>query len=133
MESQKAPSHQQQPKQQSQLPQPSDYPVPLGMNRHVFQQIFFDLPLKYQPIKLIGKGTYGAVISAVNLQTKQQVAIKRLTHIDDIVSFPLILLCVKDRCKESLKRNHHHEELCSRKHPQLVRCSVCAPQRTNHR
>jgi hypothetical protein len=61
---------QQQPKQVKQMTQPIDYPVPVGMNRHVFQQIVFDLPLKYQPIKLIGKGTYGAVISAMNLQTK---------------------------------------------------------------
>lgn len=77
---------QQQARQVKPVTQPIDYPVPMGMNRHVFQQIVFDLPLKYQPIKLIGKGTYGAVISAVNLQTKQQVAIKRLAHIDDIVS-----------------------------------------------
>lgn len=57
------------------------------MMRYVFQQVIFDLPLKYQPIKMVGKGTYGAVISANNVQTKTQVAIKKLTHIEDVVSF----------------------------------------------
>jgi len=41
-------------------------PVPVGMNRHTFQSVIFDLPFRYQPIKLIGKGTYGSVISATN-------------------------------------------------------------------
>jgi len=41
-------------------------PVPLGMNRYVFQNVNFDLPFKYVPIKMVGKGTYGAVISAEN-------------------------------------------------------------------
>jgi hypothetical protein len=34
---------------------------------------------------MVGKGTYGAVISANNVQTKEQVAIKKLTHIEDVV------------------------------------------------
>jgi hypothetical protein len=55
------------------------------MNRFTFQGVIFDLPFKYQPVKMIGKGTFGSVISANNLQTKQQVAIKRLTHIEDVV------------------------------------------------
>jgi hypothetical protein len=32
--------------------------------------VIFDLPFKYQPIKMIGKGTYGSVISATNQQTQ---------------------------------------------------------------
>lgn len=36
------------------------------MNRAVFQSAIFDLPFKYQPIKMIGKGTYGTIISANN-------------------------------------------------------------------
>ena len=31
--------------------------------------INFDLPERYEPIKLIGKGTYGAVISAIDHQS----------------------------------------------------------------
>jgi len=46
-----------------------DFPVPVGMNRHTFQSVIFDLPFRYHPIKLIGKGTYGSVISATNTQT----------------------------------------------------------------
>lgn len=63
-----------------------DAPVPVGMNRHLFSSVVFDLPFRYQPIKMIGKGTYGSVISATNTQTNQQVAIKRLAAIEDIVS-----------------------------------------------
>lgn len=45
----------------------------------------FELPERYEPIKLIGKGTYGAVISAADHQTKQKVAIKKLSRIEDVV------------------------------------------------
>lgn len=41
----------------------------------------FELPVKYEPIKLIGKGTYGSVISATNKQNGTYVAIKKLTKI----------------------------------------------------
>ena len=34
--------------------------------------IIFDLQKRYEPIKLIGKGTYGAVISAVDNATKEK-------------------------------------------------------------
>ena len=47
--------------------------------------ITFDLAERYEPIKLIGKGTYGAVISAHDHLTKTKVAIKKLTKIDDLV------------------------------------------------
>ena len=51
-----------------------------------FGGIPFDLPEKYKPIKLIGKGTYGSVISARNSETNEQVAIKKLAQIEDDVS-----------------------------------------------
>jgi hypothetical protein len=47
--------------------------------------INFDLSERYQPIKLIGKGTYGAVISAKDSITNEKVAIKKLGKIDDMV------------------------------------------------
>ena len=47
--------------------------------------INFDLPERYEPIKLIGKGTYGAVISAIDNLNKEKVAIKKLGKIDDMV------------------------------------------------
>ena len=34
-----------------------------------FKGIMFELPVKYETIKLIGKGTYGSVISARNRET----------------------------------------------------------------
>lgn len=68
------------------------------MMRYVFQQVIFDLPLKYQPIKMVGKGTYGAVISANNVQTKTQVAIKKLTHIEDVVSLCFSNFTLKHVC-----------------------------------
>lgn len=48
--------------------------------------INFDLPERYEPIKLIGKGTYGAVISAIDNFNKEKVAIKKLSKIEDVVS-----------------------------------------------
>ena len=58
-----------------------------GFNKIDFGGITFDLPTKYQAIKLIGKGTYGSVISANNLETNEKVAIKKLAHIEDVVSW----------------------------------------------
>jgi hypothetical protein len=48
--------------------------------------INFDLPDRYEPIKLIGKGTYGAVVSAIDNLNKEKVAIKKLSKIEDMVS-----------------------------------------------
>ena len=56
-----------------------------GMVKTQMQGITFDLPIKYSPIKLIGKGTYGSVVSATNKETDEQVAIKKLSHIEDLV------------------------------------------------
>jgi len=42
------------------------------MKRLEINGINFDLPDRYEPIKLIGKGTYGAVISAVDNSTKEK-------------------------------------------------------------
>ena len=47
--------------------------------------ISFDLPERYEPIKLIGKGTYGAVVSATDHFKKDKVAIKKLSKIEDMV------------------------------------------------
>ena len=47
--------------------------------------INFDLPERYEPIKLIGKGTYGAVVSAIDNVNKEKVAIKKLAKIEDMV------------------------------------------------
>ena len=46
-------------------------PILPGYARSEFGDITFELPIKYQPIKLIGKGTYGAVISVQNTETQQ--------------------------------------------------------------
>lgn len=43
----------------------------------------FDLPERYEPIKLVGKGTYGAVVSAIDNINKEKVAIKKLAKIED--------------------------------------------------
>ncbi len=48
--------------------------------------INFDLPERYEPIKLIGKGTYGAVVSATDKMTGEKVAIKKLSKIEDLVN-----------------------------------------------
>ena len=45
------------------IPVPSNIP---GYACTDFKGIMFELPVKYETIKLIGKGTYGSVISARN-------------------------------------------------------------------
>ena len=62
--------------------------------RSDFGDITFELPIKYQPIKLIGQGTYGAVISAQNTETGEQFAIKKISSIEDTVSnHSMIFVC----------------------------------------
>jgi hypothetical protein len=36
------------------------------MKKMEINSINFELPERYEPIKLIGKGTYGAVVSAID-------------------------------------------------------------------
>jgi serine/threonine protein kinase len=51
----------------------------------------FELPEKYEPIKMIGKGTYGAVVSATNKENNKGVAIKKLSKIEDIIDAKRVL------------------------------------------
>ena len=62
-----------------------------GFNKTDFGGITFELPNKYTPIKLIGKGTYGSVISARNTESNEQVAIKKLSGIDDVIGAKRVL------------------------------------------
>lgn len=52
-----------------------------------YNGITFELPERYEPIKIIGKGTYGAVVSAIDQFSKEKVAIKKLSKIEDMVRF----------------------------------------------
>ena len=62
--------------------------------------INFDLPERYEPIKLIGKGTYGAVVSAIDNHNKEKVAIKKLSKIEDLVRCYPVLSLVRLMQKE---------------------------------
>ena len=53
--------------------------------------ISFELPPRYEPIKLIGRGTYGAVISAKHKEADETVAIKKLGKIEDPVDAKRVL------------------------------------------
>ena len=57
-----------------------------GFARTEVGNAIFDLPVKYEPIQMVGAGTYGQVISAKNKETDAKVAIKKLSHIEDVVS-----------------------------------------------
>ncbi len=63
--------------------------IPFGMNRSVYQETIFDLPFKYSPIKFIGSGAFGTVISVKNLQTNKKAAVKCLSTINNLVSMSL--------------------------------------------
>lgn len=96
------------------------------MKRLEINGINFDLPDRYEPIKLIGKGTYGAVISAVDNSTKEKgsywhsllaslyfgfiischlVAIKKLGKIDDMIDAKRVLREIK------IMKNLQHENI----------------------
>ena len=53
--------------------------------------IFFELPERYTPIKMIGRGTYGAVINANDAKSGNKVAIKKLSKIEDAVDAKRVL------------------------------------------
>jgi mitogen-activated protein kinase 1/3 len=47
---------------------------------------------KYEPIKVLGSGSYGQVIEAINKSTKKKVAIKRVTCLfEDLIDTKRIL------------------------------------------
>jgi len=47
--------------------------------------------LRYKPIKMIGRGTFGAVISALSSKTGENVAIKKLAKIEDAIDAKRVL------------------------------------------
>lgn len=58
------------------------------MKKLEINSINFEIPERYEPIKLIGKGTYGAVVSATDRASNEKVAIKKLCKIEDLVILP---------------------------------------------
>lgn len=60
------------------------------IKKYTFSDINFECTERYEPIKLIGKGTYGAVVSAIDKLTNEKIAIKKLTKIEDLVRLFII-------------------------------------------
>mmetsp|Transcript_32994 Transcript_32994/g.40511 ORF Transcript_32994/g.40511 Transcript_32994/m.40511 type:complete len:418 (+) Transcript_32994:281-1534(+) len=68
----------------------------------------FRLSKRYQVIRPIGHGAYGIVVSALDLQTKEKVAIKKIPHaFDDLIDAKRILREIK------LLRHFNHENVIS--------------------
>ncbi|KAF3322949.1 mitogen-activated protein kinase 4 [Carex littledalei] len=62
--------------------------APPGMDnpgKHCFtlSRVLFEIDTKYIPIKTIGRGAYGVVCSAINKETEEKVAIKKIANIFD--------------------------------------------------
>ena len=78
-----------------QVPPQLPSPVPQSDNPELksydFSGITFVLPRVYKPVKLIGKGTYGSVISARDTDTQEEVAIKKLCQVSDTIDAKRIL------------------------------------------
>lgn len=62
-----------------------------GIQKYEIYGYNFELPSRYEPIKMIGKGTYGAVVSATDKETGKGVAIKKLSKIEDIIDAKRVL------------------------------------------
>ena len=63
----------------SNVPVQKECDIP-GRTGWVIWRTQFEIDEKYLPIKAIGKGAYGVVCSAENTQTKEKVAIKKITN-----------------------------------------------------
>lgn len=58
--------------------------------------ISFDLPARYQPVSIIGRGAYGVVCSAIDHETNGEVAIKKINHLfDDVENTKRVLREIK--------------------------------------
>mmetsp|Transcript_30885 Transcript_30885/g.30374 ORF Transcript_30885/g.30374 Transcript_30885/m.30374 type:complete len:93 (-) Transcript_30885:552-830(-) len=77
--------------------------------KHDFNGTNFELPERYEPIKIIGKGTYGSVVSAVDHLTNEKVAIKKLTKIEDMIDAKRVLREI------IIMKNLNHENILNLK------------------
>lgn len=76
----------------SNLPWRSNRPGDPGISYYTSSLFGEQVDAKYELIKSIGHGAYGVVISAVNRETGQKVAIKKITRaFDDLVDAKRIL------------------------------------------
>ena len=55
------------------------------MAKKTMDTVTYELPKRYEPVKLLGAGTYGHVVSAIDKNTNAKVAIKKLRNIEDLV------------------------------------------------
>eukprot|EP00246_Nothoceros_aenigmaticus_P015247 TRINITY_DN6247_c0_g1_i1.p1 TRINITY_DN6247_c0_g1~~TRINITY_DN6247_c0_g1_i1.p1 ORF type:complete len:369 (+),score=54.93 TRINITY_DN6247_c0_g1_i1:117-1223(+) len=53
---------------------------PPGKHYYMLWRTIFEIDTKYVPIKPIGKGAYGVVCSARNVETAEKIAIKKITN-----------------------------------------------------
>jgi len=67
-------------------PEPVEEEVPVQKNFHKFkvQDVEFEVWDRYTKPKFIGQGAYGCVISALDTETNQQVAIKKIIDIQEM-------------------------------------------------
>ena len=55
--------------------------IKLGLQKNLFED--WDVGENYKPIKLLGRGSYGAVCSAMHVPTQTKVAIKKMDGVFD--------------------------------------------------
>eukprot|EP00850_Spirogloea_muscicola_P012422 SM000080S22937 [mRNA] locus=s80:240271:241973:- [translate_table: standard] len=60
--------------------EPPDGTCPPGKHQFMLWRTLFEVDVKYTPIKPIGKGAYGVVCSARNVETGEKVAIKKIAN-----------------------------------------------------
>jgi mitogen-activated protein kinase 1/3 len=56
---------------------------PNGKHYYTMWQTMFEIDTKYAPIRPIGSGAYGVVCSAINQETNEKVAIKKISNVFD--------------------------------------------------
>ncbi|PPD95725.1 hypothetical protein GOBAR_DD07244 [Gossypium barbadense] len=63
------------------LVEPPNGVKPKGKHYYSMWQTLFEIDTKYVPIKPIGRGAYGIVCSAINRETNEKVAIKKINNV----------------------------------------------------
>jgi len=83
---------------------------PKGKHYYRISKALFEVDMKYVPIKVIGRGTYGVVCSSINKDTDEKVAIKKISNI-----FDNCIDSVRTLREMMLLRNIRHENVIALK------------------
>ena len=72
---------------------------------------------RYKILKTLGDGTYGSVVKAINIQTKEEVAIKKMKKKFEFSKLPSQGSLPGREFAKILDNNHNHNHTRTHNHP----------------